>query len=376
MPIHAAYVHVPFCVHRCGYCDFTVVAGRDDLIGPFLDALELELQTQLGEPAPVSTIFIGGGTPTYLAPHELRRLLAMLAAWLTLEPLGEFSVEANPAGLDPERMEVLREFGVNRISLGVQSFHQPTLQVLERDHTPDLVGLVCDNLRHHGFDNLALDLIYGVPGQSMANWEETVQLALELRPEHLSTYGLTFEKGTTYWGRLLRGELNRIDEELERSMYGHVMDILPRVGLDQYELSNFAVAGRECRHNQVYWRSEPYYGFGPGAAGFDGTTRRMNHRSVHTWLKRIRAGESPVTETEQLDRELAAREAVMLGLRQVRGIDLAEFRYRYHYDVRSLSAAAYDRFITSGWLQERSGLLQLTKEGRFVADTVMSEFLA
>lgn len=371
----AAYVHVPFCVHRCGYCDFTVVAGRDDLMHAYLDAIECELRRELKSPRPVSTLFIGGGTPTYLPVPALERLLSLLQAWLPLEVGAEFSVEANPAGFDRSRMDVLQQFGVNRISLGVQAFQQETLQVLERDHSPQDVARVVDQLRQAGFANAAIDLIYGVPGQSLEDWNASLAATLALNPQHVSTYGLTFEKGTTFWGRLNKGDLKRADEELEREMYSQGMQQLPAAGLNQYELSNFARPGFECRHNQTYWRAEPYFGFGPGAAGFDGRQRHLNHRSVTTWIRRVLNGESGIMESETLDADLAAREAVMLGLRQVQGIDRSHYQSRFGRDVRELSPIAFDQFVATGWLEATDQSIRLTREGRFVADTVMSEFL-
>ncbi len=371
----SAYIHVPFCVHRCGYCDFTVVAGRDDLMGAYLAALELELKRELKEPHPVQTLFLGGGTPTHLPPHYLQQLLELLQHWLPVEPAGELSVEANPASFDRVRMDVLYAAGVHRISLGVQSFQTDELQVLERDHKPRDVLEVVANLRLTGFDNISIDLIYGVPGQSYADWEHNLSTTIALSPQHVSTYGLTFEKGTTYWGRLLRGDLQRADEELERSMYGLAMQRLPEHGFAQYELSNYAQPGRACQHNQVYWRAEPYFGFGPGAASFDGQSRQMRHRSVTNWMRRTLAGESGIMETELLTPELRKREAVMLGLRQTAGILMSEYAAIFGTSIRGLAPEAYDRFLSVGWLEETNGHLRLTPEGRFVADTVMSEFL-
>lgn len=373
--LQAAYVHVPFCVHRCGYCDFTVVAGRDDLIGAYLECLEREIASSLVKPHTVQTLFIGGGTPTYLPPDALKQFLTLLGKWLPLQAGGEFSIEANPAGLDAERIAILADHGVNRLSLGVQSFQAQHLRTLERDHRPEDVAAVVQELRRQGFDNVSLDLIYGVPGMTLDDWTTTLDRALQLQPEHVSTYGLTFEKGTAFWTRRLHGDLRPVPEEIEREMYAAAMDRLDAAGYRQYELSNFAKPGFECRHNQVYWRAEPYYGFGPGAAGYLGGERRMNHKSVTTWIKRVRRGESPVAETESLTPELLAREAVMLGLRQKAGIDRDEFERRFGRTVESLAPEAWMRFVAGDLLELTSSHVRLSREGRFVADTVVAEFL-
>jgi oxygen-independent coproporphyrinogen III oxidase len=390
----AAYVHVPFCVHRCGYCDFTVITGRDDLLGTYLDCLETELRLTLSEPRPVRTLFVGGGTPSYLPAGHLQRLLGILAFWLPLErsserqSVTEFSVECNPERLTPDRMDLLAEAGVDRISLGVQSFDARHLRTLERSHSPEEVSRVVEALRERGVGNISFDLIFAVPGQSLEDWERTLQDAADLTPEHLSTYGLTYEKGTRFWTRRSKSDLIPAAEELEREMYDLAMTLLPERGYEQYELSNFARPGFACRHNQVYWEGEDYYGFGPGAAGCIAGVRTMNHRSTTTWIKRIEAARQPKANSQQptatstlhaeretLTPDLRAREAVMLGLRMLRGIDLRRFEERFGTPVRSLAPEAYDRFLESGLLAEQEGTLRLTYAGRFLADTVVTEFL-
>ncbi|SFJ54674.1 radical SAM family heme chaperone HemW [Planctomicrobium piriforme] len=372
--VRAAYVHVPFCVHRCGYCDFTVIAGRDDLIGAYLDCLGKELQTKLARPQLVDTLFLGGGTPSYLPPADLQTLLNLLHRWLPRKTGSEFSIECNPDGLTTERIELLAAAGINRVSLGVQSFQTAHLQTLERSHTPDQVQGVVHELRRAGCTNISLDLIFGVPGQTLSEWEETLAAAVALEPRHISTYGLTYEKGTSFWSRLQKDQIRPVPEELERDMYALAMTRLPECGYLQYELSNFAQPGFECRHNQVYWRAEPYFGFGPGAAEFLNGERRVNHRSVTGWIHRIEQGQSPTQEVEQLDDDLLSREAVMVGLRQTVGIPLAGYRTRYGHEVRDLAPQAYDRFLADGLLEEAEGRVQLTFSGRFLADSVMAEF--
>lgn len=371
----AAYVHVPFCAHRCGYCDFTVIAGRDDLIDRYLAALRREIETALPRPQSVETLFLGGGTPSYLEASQLRTLLQLLRDWLPLAPGGEYSIECNPDRFTPDRMDVLAEFGINRVSLGVQSFQAEHLRTLERQHSSDDVERVVENLCDREFNNISLDLIYAVPDQSLADWENTLRRALALRPTHLSTYGLTFEKGTGFWTRRAKHELAQSPDELEREMYGLAMDLPREFGLSQYELSNHAAPGRQCRHNQTYWRSDEFLGFGPGAASFRGAVRRVNHRSVTTWLRRVEAGLSSVQSEETLDDDLRAREAVMLGLRQTAGINVAEFESRFGVAPRTLNPDAHLEYLSCGWLEEQAGSLRLTREGRFMADTVAAEFL-
>lgn len=368
-----AYIHVPFCRHRCGYCDFTLVARRDELVGDYLNALEVEL-SGLEYPRPVDTLFLGGGTPTHLEPTALARLFELLARWLPLCPGGEFSIEANPAGLDDGRLRVLWRAGVNRVSLGVQSFHAQHLVTLERDHHAEDVVDVVRRLREE-CANISLDLIFAVPGQTVADWQATLRTALDLSPQHLSTYGLTWERGTAFWSRKLRGTLAAADEETERTMYALAMDFLPAAGLEQYELSNFARPGFACRHNQVYWQGGEFFGFGPGAASYLAGTRRINHRSVTTWIRRTLDGRSAIHEKERLAPEARAREAIMLGLRQCQGINLAKFESRHGCTPKSLNPTAYQRTLVQGLCEVVEDHWRLTTEGRFLADQVISEFL-
>lgn len=374
----AVYVHVPFCRRRCGYCDFPLVAGRDELIEAYLRALkqelELELRTVDARPQ-IETLFFGGGTPTHLSPCQLEELFGLMAAVFSLTADAEVSVEANPLDLDDETMAALAGAGVTRVSLGAQSFDRDALMVLERDHQPEDIAPVMERLGRHGLVNRSLDLIFGVPGQTLRSWEATLAAAIDLQIEHISTYGLTFEKGTSFAKRRDTGRLTPIDEEIERAMYAAAMERLPRAGFAQYELSNFAQTGFACRHNQVYWRGESYYAFGPGAARYVGGVRSTNHRSVTKWLERTLAGESAVAESEVLSPDQRARELVMLGLRQTAGIDLAAFAIETGFPLRELAPDAYARFIDQGLLEESGGRVRLSDEGRFLADTVIAEFL-
>jgi oxygen-independent coproporphyrinogen-3 oxidase len=369
----SAYIHVPFCVHRCGYCDFTLVARRDDLIDAYLEALAIEL-ARLERPREVDTLFFGGGTPTHLPAPQLARLLTLARQWFPPAAGAEICVEANPAGLDDAKVAILADAGVNRVSLGVQSFDTRMLELLERDHRGADIPAVVARLRP-AIPNIGLDLIFGVPGQTVALWRDTLTAALALEPTHVSTYGLTFEKGTAFQSRLDKGLLHRCDEELERVMYALAMDELPRAGCEQYELSNFARPGFRCRHNEVYWAGQPFFGFGPGAARYAGGRRELNHRSVTTWINRVLAGHSPIADAEELSPEGRARELVMLNLRRCAGLSLTEFREQTGFDFRELAGDALPRHLRQGLLEELEGRVRLTREGRFLADTVFSEYV-
>ncbi len=369
----ACYIHVPFCSHRCGYCDFTLIARRGDLVEDYLRAMEIELATLEGSPE-IDTLFLGGGTPTYLSADQLDRLCSLLKQRFRLALGYEWSIEANPTGLTDDKLEVLRNAGVNRVSLGVQTFDADLLKLLERDHDGEIATDAVRRLKEN-FSNVSVDLIFGIPGQTLAHWIDTIDRATRLDVQHISTYGLTFEAGTAFWSRRLKGQLSQLPDDLERDMYEAVMDRLPAAGYPQYEISNFARPGFECRHNQVYWRAEPFFGFGPGAAAYVDGVRRTNHRSVTTWLKRTLAGELAMGESEQLDREGSAREAVMLGFRPCIGISRTAFRERYGVELESLAGEAFPRFIADGLIELAGDHVRLTRAGRCLADHVIVEFM-
>ena len=369
----AAYVHVPFCRHRCGYCDFTVLAGRDDLQAAYLEALALELQAALPQPVEVRTIFIGGGTPTHLSCDDLRQLLDLLTQHLTLAPGGEWSVEANPHDLPDEKLHVLAAGGVTRLSLGVQSFDADVLAMLEREHSPaqarDAIARAA-----RMFDRVSCDLIFGVPGQSLASWEATLAAAIASGVGHVSAYGLTIEKGTAFWSRRLHGRLHELEDEPQRAMQAAAMDRLAAAGLAQYELSNFARPGDRCRHNETYWAGGEFFGFGPGAAQLLGGERRTNHRSATTYVRRVLAGRSPTMETERIDPLTRARELIMLGLRRVEGLDTDHLAEQTGHTLETLAPGTLAAVVERGWVETERAWMRLTREGRFVADEVIAAF--
>jgi oxygen-independent coproporphyrinogen-3 oxidase len=369
----AVYVHVPFCAHRCGYCDFATVAGMDQLANRYLQALTLEME-KLAKPRPASTIFIGGGTPTYLSAGQLEVLLKLVRTWFLLDGGYEWTVEANPGTLDAEKVALLADHGVNRVSLGAQSFHRPLLTVLERNHNPDDVPRAVELVRRR-IDNVSLDLIFGVPGQTLEQWQDDLDAALALKPSHLSTYGLTYEKGTPLWKQRERGDVRPVDEELERSMYEISIDRLESAGFEHYEISNLARPARRCRHNLVYWANHAYHGFGLGAARYVDGCRAVNTRDLLSYIAKVNASESPTQQEETLDPEERARETAVLAIRCMDGIERAWFRNQTGYELDELGGAALQQQIANGLLEAAGSRVRLTREGKFLADTVAAAFL-
>lgn len=368
----AAYLHVPFCRHRCGYCNFSVVAGRDELAERYLAAIDREL-SQLDRP-PVDTVFIGGGTPTHLAPGRLERLLQSVRQRLDLSPAAEWSVEANPEDITDEKLQLLQRYGVNRVSLGVQSFQADKLRVLERGHSGRSATAAIEQTAAR-IPNISIDLIFAAPEETVAVWQDDLSRALSLPIRHLSTYALTFEKGTSFWSRQRRGELAQAGESVELEMYELARRMTASAGMPQYEVSSFAVPGSQCRHNLAYWQGRGWYAAGPGAARFVGGRREVNHRSTTTYLRRIEAGESPVAESEPIGLEEYARERAAFGIRMLAGIDLQQLRRETGVDIRRLCAAGIDRSLKMDLLVETGSRLRLTDRGVRFADTVASDLL-
>ncbi len=370
----SAYIHIPFCAHKCGYCDFASLAGVDHLADRYLEALEVEM-SRVETPREVSTIFVGGGTPTRLSADQIGRLLAMTRRWFPLAKGGEWTVEANPGTLDEAKVDVLAEGGVTRVSLGAQSFRRESLQALERNHDPDDVSRALDLIRPR-FDFWSFDLIFGVPGSTLDDWRSDVETALSLGPEHLSCYGLVYEKGTALWKQWDAGTVRAVDEEVERTMYEHTIDRLASSGLRQYEISNFSAPGHECRHNLVYWANDPYFGVGVGAARYVDEVRSINTRDLMAYLTRIESGGDPTGPKERLDPEDHARETAVLMLRRtIEGIDRRDFLDRTGFVLDALCASAISRHARSGLLDDDASRVRLTREGVFLADGVMADLL-
>lgn len=369
----AAYVHIPFCAHHCGYCDFAVATGQDHQIELYLDAIAAEMAT-LGQPRTVQTLFLGGGTPTHLSAPQLERLLRSVRSWLQLAPGYEFSVEANPSTLGDDQIAVLADHGVNRVSLGAQSFHPHLLHLLERDHQPADVSRAVERVRRR-IQILSLDLIFGVPGQTLTDWEADLEQALALYPDHLATYGLTYETGTRLWKQRHRGVIQPLDEETELALYARGIDQLEAGGFEHYEISNFARPGRRCRHNQIYWANEAYYGFGMGAARYVHGRRELNTRDLTTYLRKTLAGEPATFQAEELDAEERACETMAVQLRRAEGIDRNRFHEQTGFELDALAGDAVARHVGLGLLEDDGVGVRLTRRGKYVADAVIQNLI-
>ena len=368
----SAYIHVPFCRHRCGYCNFSLVADRDDLIERFLIAIDQEL-SMLHRPK-VKTIFVGGGTPTHLSSNQLDRLLCSMQQRFDLDERCEWSIEANPEDMTAEKVDVLVKHGVNRISLGVQSFDDKKLRTLERSHSGSSAEATVRAVQE-SISNVSLDLIFAAPNESLAGWRHDLTRALQLPISHLSTYALTFEKGTSYWSRRNRGELVSPDESIEVEMYTLARQLTAEAGLEQYEISNFASKNLQCKHNLSYWDGRGWYAAGPGAARFVDGRREVNHRSTTTYLRRMESGANPTAESETISCQQYARERAAFGVRMIDGINLEQLSQSTGINLRETCEHAIRRSTAEQLLEENGSLIRLTERGILFADTVASRLL-
>jgi oxygen-independent coproporphyrinogen III oxidase len=365
LPEIAVYVHIPFCPTKCGYCDFNSYAMSGDIMGRTCDAIIWEMVQSPLRGRPAKTIFFGGGTPTYLPIDQLQRIVeAVLEAHPPTEE-AEISSEANPGTVDAAKFEKMREVGFNRISLGAQSFFDDDLLRLGRVHRHGEIGRAVEAARAAGFDNLNLDLMFALPGQSMRAWEDNLMRAIELEPDHLSLYCLTIEPNTAFYKQHLKGLLDLPDDECQVEMYERAVEAASAAGFSQYEISNFARGGLECHHNLCYWRGEEYVGYGPGAVGapeLDGRrVRYTNIKHPERYCEAAEAGAALAFEQEELDEQALRMEAVMLGLRLNEGLPV---------DGLDLSQEAVSSLLERGWVEWADARLKLTRSGRHFCSEV------
>jgi oxygen-independent coproporphyrinogen-3 oxidase len=386
----ALYVHVAFCASLCRYCDFASELYAPDRARGYLNALEKELRTRIAllavPPSPCGrgqgegafaprTIYIGGGTPTVLSVPELSQLLDTLHRHVDMSRVAEFTVEANPGTLDAAKLDLLRARGVNRLSIGSQSFQERLLTLLGRTHNAEQARNAVRLARAAGFDNLSLDLMHGLATQTPDELRRDLDAAIALQTEHVSAYGLAYEEGTPLADAVEAGAVQPLPSEREAEYYMTVMDALDAAGLAQYEISNYARPGRDARHNLVYWRNEAYLGIGASAASFIAWQRSTNHEDVAAYVTAVEQSGTAIAAAETLDPQARAREALVLELRMRRGVDPAEFHARWGLDVLH-DCPALPRHLCEG-LMERTpaGRYRISRRGLPVADGILAEFV-
>ncbi|MGN8896351.1 radical SAM family heme chaperone HemW [Flavonifractor sp. HCP28S3_F3] len=370
------YVHIPFCRSKCDYCDFYSLAGREDRMDDYLKALIAHMKETgpLTKGSQVDTVYFGGGTPSYFGEKRLRELLRTIAKRFDLAKDAEITVECNPDSVNLKMLQTLRKAGANRISLGVQSAHPCELSNLHRPHDFEQVKEAVKAIRAAKFKNLSLDLIYGLPGQDMAGWQDTVEQVLALEPEHLSCYGLKVEPGTPLDDRVVRGE-KLPDDDDQADMYLWMVERLGEAGYKQYEISNFARAGFQSRHNLKYWMGRPYIGFGPGAHSDFGGRRYSFVRDLERYITGVLGGGAVIDESELIPQRERGSEYLMLRLRTTRGIEEWEYRREFfmNFDPIEQKLEEYER---RGWAERHDRRWNLTPKGFLVSNQLIGELLS
>lgn len=370
------YVHIPFCARRCAYCDFNTYAWRGDIVRDTLDAIRRHIECVEAEGVVVPTIFFGGGTPTFPDPELIVRLLDAIRRRFHVLPDAEISIEANPGTVDRSRFAVLHQAGFNRLSIGVQAFDDQLLRVLGRLHSAQEAVRSYEAARAAGFENVNLDLMFALPGQTVQQWQHTLRTAIRLQPEHLSCYALTIEPNTPFYSLHQRGQLPLPDEETDLCMYQYALRALTRAGYEHYEISNFARPGYRCRHNMVYWRNEEYLGFGPGAVSYRDGVRWKCVSHPRRYVQAVREGASLVEEQERLSPEESLGETVMLMLRTRDGVDVKAVEARYGVPLAERYAPQLRRLRCLRLLEVTPDRWRITAKGLPIANTVCAEFLA
>lgn len=368
----SAYVHIPFCTQICYYCDFSKVFIKNQPVDSYLEHLLEEFRSY--DIQKLRTLYIGGGTPTALSALQLEVLLNGLTKNLDLSALEELTIEANPGDLDADKIAVLKQSPVNRVSLGVQTFDDKMLKKIGRSHLEKDIYENIDRLKLAGFDNISIDLIYALPGQTMDQVKENVAKAIALDIPHMSLYSLILENHTVFMNRMRRGKLPLPKEELEAEMFEYIISELERVGFEHYEISNFSKPSFESRHNLMYWDNAEYYGIGAGASGYVDGVRYKNHGPIRHYLNAVEAGNARITE-EHLTQKEQMEEEMFLGLRKKSGVSMARFEEKFGRSFDELYGEIVKDLVQQGLMQIDGDRVRMTKRGLFLGDTVAERFI-
>ena len=372
--IPSLYIHIPFCISKCIYCDFNSIVIKSQIVDEYLKAIEKELQSATGKYS-FRTVFIGGGTPTVLNETQLGKLLSMIAKYVDVTNLKEYSIEVNPGTLSDEKTFIMKNSHVDRISIGIQSFNDRYLKLLGRIHSANEAKDVFFNLREKGFNNISIDLIYGYPAQTLNEWKKDLRECCNLGPEHISAYCLTYEQGTPIVEMTESGTLKKLREEEELKMYEFTNDFLCDKDYNHYEISNFAKQGKECQHNTVYWENREYIGIGAGAFSYVNGERYCNIKSVKEYVSSVTSKKKLICFSEKLPQKERASEILIMALRMTSGISRKEFIQRSGFDLNELFEKQLNNLTQAGLINYDDERIKLTKRGLSVADSIMMEFM-
>ncbi len=373
----AVYIHIPFCTNKCHYCDFNSYVLKGQPVMAYLHALEREMERTVSSlpPEQIRTIFVGGGTPTVLTPEQMEFFLNLVKTYFPYQKDEiEFTMEANPGTTDADKLEVMKAGGVNRISLGVQSFDNTLLHRIGRIHNTDDVYRSLELAKKAGFTNLSIDLMFGLPGQTLEALEHSVNEALRLDLQHYSIYGLKVEEHTLFHTLFQKNELPLPEEEDEVKMFEFIMNTLKRDGYEQYEISNFARPGYASKHNTIYWHNESYYGLGAGAHGYARGVRHVNAKAVQAYIDATNE-QLPYIENNLISVEEAMEDFMMVGLRMLKGITYEHFREQFGLELDRVFGDSLQRMVRKGLLEKVEAGYRLSSQGIFLGNEVFGEFI-
>ena len=372
------YIHIPYCINKCGYCDFNSHPIKYDEMEAYVDALIVELNYYAKKYSPeriVNTIFLGGGTPTTLSVSQLERILKECEKNFKIATDAEITIEANPATIRTDQLKSIRQTGYNRISVGVQSFDKTELKMLDRAHGVEEIHCTIDRARNAGFNNLSLDLMFAVPNQTLEAWKKNLHQALDKSPEHLSTYNLTIEEGTAFWKMQSNGKLTMPDNDYQLELYKQTIELLKKNGFHHYEISNFSLPGKECRHNITYWQNTNTLGLGAGASSYMNGVRFKNTNQPAHYIRRVQENHMPIEYSESLEPRQAMGETIMLGLRLLKGINILKFEDRFQTSFKSIFGNIIAPLKEKELIIIEQDKLRLSEKGLFLADSVILEFI-
>lgn len=369
------YIHVPFCKTRCAYCDFFSTTLHD-MKSRYVDALcqELVMRRNYLHDAPIGTLYFGGGTPSQLSENDFHSIFNQIEKVYGLEACEEITLEANPDDLTDDYVEMLTTLPFNRISMGIQTFHEPTLQLIGRRHTAQEAIEAVHQCQQQGFTNISIDLIYGLPGETLEQWKEDLLMAFSLKVQHISAYHLTYEQGTRLWQMLQRKEICEVDEDTSVELFRILCEEMQKAGYEHYEISNFALPNFRSRHNSAYWHEVPYLGCGPGAHSFDGDSREWNVSSLPKYIEALEQGQRNY-EQETLDKDTRYNEFIMTRLRTCEGFSLNDLQQRFGQAYHDYCLHLATPYMRQGLLLQKENTLRLSREGIFVSDDIISDLM-
>jgi putative oxygen-independent coproporphyrinogen III oxidase len=372
----SAYIHIPFCHHICHYCDFNKVFMKGQPVDDYLDALAKEMKLTVQDDRDIlDTIFVGGGTPTALDERQLGKLVQSIQDQLNFNSESEYTFEANPGDLSKEKLAILKDAGVNRLSFGVQTFNDELLKKIGRSHRAKDVFESIENAKAAGFENISIDLIYSLPGQTKQDFIESIQTAFSLGLVHYSGYSLIIEPKTVFYNLMQKGKLLLPGEDAEAEMYETLMEHMEKNGLHQYEISNFAVPGYESRHNLTYWNNEEYYGFGAGAHSYVKGMRQSNYGPLKKYMEPISSGELPIMDAHKVTLEEKMEEEMFLGLRKTKGVSVRRFEEKFGRNPMQIFSSQLDDWTKKGLLKTDNHTICLTRQGRLLGNEVFQSFI-